>query len=260
MRYKAEFLLDCMLLRMKSRKTYEHLRKAKLLPLPSRETVRRRISSSNATFGFSDLALENMRKALSGMSFANRLGCLMFDEIHLKKEFTWNSQTNEWEGIVNFGRELKVSVKSGIATHALVFVFRPYIGNWIQPIACFASENAASGEILQELITKAVVMLYKNNAIVKNIACDGCSTNKSAMKLFGVCGEMSRKTVEDGNSFFFRNPLQRDIKIYWIFDPPHLLKCTRNHVKKHTNVQVQFIIYPYILLVSNVVIVRRRNG
>lgn len=47
--------------------------------------------------------------------------------------------TLEWHGIVDCG-ELKPSVKNGVANHALVLIFRPCRGNWVQPIACFASE------------------------------------------------------------------------------------------------------------------------
>ena len=114
--------------------------------------------------------------------------------------------------MVDFG-DTETAVKDGIATHTLVFMFRPYKGNWVQPIACFASQNAASAQILHELIAKAIVLLHNHNAIVKNVVCDGCTSNKAAMALFGICGKFSRMQVEKNQSYFFSHPLDPSIKI-----------------------------------------------
>ena len=93
-------------------------------------------------------------------------------------------------------------------------MFRPYKGNWVQPIACFASKNAASAAILHEVIAKAIVLLYNNNAIVKNLVSDGCTSYKAAMSLFGICGKVSKKTVEKNNSYFITHP---QLKIFTDF-------------------------------------------
>jgi hypothetical protein len=169
----------------------------------------------------------------------------MWDEISLKKDVTWHSTRLEWHGIVDFGDGIESAVEDGIATHALVLMFRPYKGDWIQPIGCFASKNAASAEILRELIMKAIVLLHNNNAIVKSLVCDGCTSNKAAMRLLGISGKISRDKVKKDNSYFILHPLDTNIKIYWLTDVPHLLKCTRNHILKHGNVQVSYteIIY-----------------
>lgn len=98
----------------------------------------------------------------------------MWDEVSLKKDLTWHSKRLEWHGFVDFGEEIESAVKNGIATHALVLMFRPYKGSWVQPFACFASLNAASSTILHEVILKATVLLYNHKAIVKNFVCDEC--------------------------------------------------------------------------------------
>ena len=230
--------MQCLLLKLKSSSTYNHMRENKILPLPSPETIRRRLSSSDCKFGFNELALENIKKALANLPVADCWGSLMWDEISIKKDLTWHSTKLEWHGIVDFGDDIHTPVKDGIATHALVLMFRPYKGNWVQPIACFASLNAASGQILHEIIVKAIVLLHNNNAIVKNLVCDGCTSNKLAMSMFGICGKQSRSKVEKDESFYLYHPIDPSIKIYWLFDAPHLLKCTRNHILKHKEVQV----------------------
>jgi hypothetical protein len=159
----------------------------------------------------------------------------------------------EWHGIVDFGEDIKGAVKSGIATHALVLMFRPYRGNWVHPFACFASKNAASFTILHEVIVKGIVLLHDNDAIVKNLVCDGCSSNKAAMTLFGIHGKKSREKVEKNNSYFMKHPMDPSIKIYCLFDAPHLLKCTRNQILTHKEVQVNTFNVKRVLKLQNLI-------
>jgi hypothetical protein len=67
--------------------------------------------------------------------------------------------------------------------------------------------------------------------------CDGCSLNKAAMTLFGIHGKKSREKVKKDNSYFMKHPMDPSIKIYWLFDAPHLLKCTRYQILTHKEVQ-----------------------
>lgn len=97
---------------------------------------------------------------LCGMRFPEKRSDVAFQEF-------------EWHGVVDFGEEIESSVKKGIATQALVLMFRPYKGSWVQPFGCFASLNAASCTILHEVILKATVLLFNHKAIVKNFVCDG---------------------------------------------------------------------------------------
>jgi hypothetical protein len=239
MRYEGSFLMRCLLLKLKNSATYENMRKNKILPLPSPDTLRRQLSSSPCKFGFNELALENIQQELRrNQNWKNkpqrRWGTLMWDEISLKKDISWQANRLEWHGVVDFGPDIKTAAQNGIATHCLVLMFRPYLGSWIQPIACFATLNAASGTLLYEIVTKAIVLLYNHDAIVKSTVCDGCSTNKSAMQMFKVCGEgpIARCICS------FPHPMDQNIKIYWLIDVPHLLKCTRNQIFNHKRVQV----------------------
>jgi hypothetical protein len=80
MRYEAVFLLEALMLKMKSNAAFKHLRNNKILPLPSASTIRKLISSSNCHFGFNELALENIEIALKefGKDDPARYGCLMW--------------------------------------------------------------------------------------------------------------------------------------------------------------------------------------
>ncbi len=125
-----------------------------------------------------------MKDALEGRPASHRWGSLIFDEISIKKDISFDKATMEHHGIVDFGDGMDTSKETDIADHVLVFMFRPY--KWVQPFACFASKGAASGTVLFELITKAIVTLFNHCAIVKGVVSDGAQTNKKLIAYLGL--------------------------------------------------------------------------
>ena len=95
MRYEVIFLLEALMLKMKSNAAFKHLRKNKILPHPSASTIRKLIGSSNCHFGFNELALDNIASTLKefGPEDPFRYGCLMWDEITIKKSIKFDNKT-----------------------------------------------------------------------------------------------------------------------------------------------------------------------
>lgn len=238
MRYEHSFKMRCVILKMKSNETYVHLRANGLLPLPSLATIRRTLSSSECTFGFNTLALEHISDAMKGLEPCKRWGTLMWDEVAITKDLRFDPRTCQWKGITDFAGETSIMVPNGIADHVLVFVFRPFLSGWIQPFAWFGTKGGASGSVLAELVPKAIAALYRAGAIVKACVSDGYSTNKTLISQYGMSGE-------EGGNHFITNPLDHTIKIYFFVDVPHLLKCTRNHMHKHQQVQVIYFLFQF---------------
>ena len=84
MRYDAEWLLECLLLQIKNKSCYEHLRTKKILPLPHKDTLRRLISGMSCHFGFNSMALEAIRKMLNECSMKlNHSESIDLNEAHL---------------------------------------------------------------------------------------------------------------------------------------------------------------------------------
>jgi len=214
MRYEAVFLLEALMLNMKSNAAYRHLRKKRILPLPSASTIRKLISSSDCHFGFNELALDNIASALKqfGPGDPFRYGCLMWDEITIKKSIKFDNRRLEWDGVVNYGSDFPDLPCDALADHALVLVFRPYKLSWIQLIASFATKGAAPGDVLHRIVMKAVTSLYFKGAIVKNVVCDGNQCNKSVFKLLGVTSK-DLKQVKP----YFIYPMDPTIKICCFF-------------------------------------------
>ena len=86
MRYDPLFLMHCLQIRLKSSKTYRHLKANGILPLPSLETIRKLLSSTDCRFGLNELALQHIKEALEGLPEQDRYGSLIWDEIHIKKK------------------------------------------------------------------------------------------------------------------------------------------------------------------------------
>jgi hypothetical protein len=177
MRYDAEWLTECLLLRIKSPRAYKHLRVNNLLPLPCPTTIRRLISSTPCTFGFNEESLESIKRTMSSLDLDLRRGSLVWDKMSISKSLNIDAQKLRFEGSADYGLEkINVDPKAAtdqLANHCLVFIFRPYHASWVQPIAIFATKGAASGHIISRLLLKAIVALETFGARVTSVTCDG---------------------------------------------------------------------------------------
>lgn len=69
--YSKGWLLDCIIMKMKSPHLYEHLRKNKILALPSKSTLRRYVSCYRTLFGFGEKVLKKLKSKLKKRTSAN---------------------------------------------------------------------------------------------------------------------------------------------------------------------------------------------
>ena len=60
-RYSIEFILECLLLRIKSKAAYEHMRKFGILFLPCKDTLDKYIGKIDRTFGFHDAVFDSLK-------------------------------------------------------------------------------------------------------------------------------------------------------------------------------------------------------
>ena len=60
-RYTVEWILECLLLRIKSKALYEHMRNSGILPLPSSQTLDKYIGNIDRTFGFQDAVFDSLK-------------------------------------------------------------------------------------------------------------------------------------------------------------------------------------------------------
>lgn len=74
--YTNDWVLECLLIRIKSRKAYEHLRKHQILQLPTIDTLTKYLKNLKASYGFCSSTLELLRMKAAAMKPEDRRGLL----------------------------------------------------------------------------------------------------------------------------------------------------------------------------------------
>ena len=74
MRYTNMWVYECLLLRIKSRKTYTHLRNHKILALPSIETLSRYMKAMKGSYGFNESTFKVLKIKTATMDPCNVRG------------------------------------------------------------------------------------------------------------------------------------------------------------------------------------------
>lgn len=280
MRHDPEFLLECVLLRIKSKSTYDHLRSNNILPLSSPQTIRRLLSCMPCKFGLNSFALSSIKTFLSGKPKNMCYGSLVWDEMSIAGDVSFDPMPLVFEGFVDYGESdgfsepIKLKKHEGeLADHALVLIFRPYRYLWIQPIACYATKGACPGGVIHQLMARTLIVLHQQVAVVKSVVCDGAQTNKTVMRLCGINGKYSsidntfngtpnvhQDTVtapascdvderSNNEKTSFDHPTLDESLIYFMVDVPHLLKTIRNNIFTVKDVQV-FAVF-FVLQLTN---------
>jgi hypothetical protein len=124
----------------------------------------------------------------------------------------FNQKIDCIEGFEELGRH---GSTSNIANHALVFMIRGLRKRWKQPVAYYLTCGSTKGEMLLDFLMEILDACHNAGLVVVATVCDMGASNVRALKLLGVS--------ENKPFFRFRNQ-----EIAAIFDPPHLLKRTRN--------------------------------
>lgn len=120
----------------------------------------------------------------------------------------------------------EISSSKALATKALVFMVKGLQRNWKQPIAYFFSNEAVPGHQLSNIMVQ-VIEACQNIAKLEIVA------------TINDCGTNNVKALKDmGSSVLNPYISVGGKKIFTIFDPPHLLKCTVSLFRKH-NLELQ---------------------
>lgn len=85
MKYGKEWLLECILMRMRSPKLYEHLRRQEILTLPGRTCLNKAAQHFKSGFGFNPNVFTALKEKVKELDGFNRHGVVVFDEIKLSE-------------------------------------------------------------------------------------------------------------------------------------------------------------------------------
>jgi hypothetical protein len=177
-------------------------------------------------FGFDKTLCVGLTEKLSHFPMTERRGMLMFDEIQISKNMEFRADTGKVVGMVDFGELTTQKDMFQEGDHALVFLFQPHLGGWLQTIGCFCSAGTTPSAILSKLILEAIILLENCGAVVDGLVSDGASTNRAALANLGFCGDLGKVRNK------MINPRDSQRSVFFFCDIPHLLKTIRNNLLK----------------------------
>ncbi len=199
--WSEEDIVKGLMLRSLSKKSYQHIRKKKIFPVPSISTLRKWVTRFDCSPGILDNVLVMLKKQIScDANEKLKLGVFCFDEMDFKKKFEYHQKTDRI-----FGPSKKVQVG----------MVRGLCGNWKQPVY-FDFDSPMRENLLLEIIRK----IEKNGIEVWAMTCDSGPSNQALLKQLGI-------TIDKTS---FSNPADSSREIFVFQDVPHLLKLIRNHI------------------------------
>ena len=163
--------------------------------------------------GFSDLMLNMLRLRLTDLPLCDRQCAVVFDEMALKCQLTYDKYQDRLVGYTETGK---------LATHALVFMVRGLRSKWKQAFAFYFTHNTVAASMLAELITECVHKLVSIGLCIHCLVCDQGATNVAAVRQLGFSCECP-----------FLHFVDVPNKVYVIFDVPHIIKNVRNNLQRH---------------------------
>lgn len=144
----------------------------------------------------------------------------------------------QFHGFVNLGDHTPTSQANELGDHALVFMFQPFRGQWVQAVACFLSKGCANSNTLECLILECLMLLEKSGFQCDVITMDGASWNRSTWKKFGI----------EGDNMSCTNPYDPTRKLWFCSDFPHLIKNLRNCIIKESEIWVSLVFNSVFIL------------
>ena len=215
LRWPLKDKMLCLSIFYQSRKAYKLL--ARIFKLPSISTLKRTLRKSNVYPGFTEKIFEALAVKVKSMSDHDRQCTLIFDEIALKSEVTYDASRDKLEGFEDFG---SLGQSKYIANYATVFMIRGLKAKWKQALGYFLSSGPTPPETLRNLVFQCIEKLQHIGLDVRIVLCDQGPNNRCFME--------KKIAISAEKPYFYIN----NVKIYAMYDPPHLMKSIRNNLMK----------------------------
>ncbi|KAG8184313.1 hypothetical protein JTE90_018719 [Oedothorax gibbosus] len=223
MAYSREWLLECILMKMKSPRLYQHIRINKILALPEKTCLKKSLQHFKSGFGFNKKVFSVLKEKTDSLENSEKHGNLLFDELKLSENLKMDSN-GVVQGYVNYGPDLTPDSEMGLkCNHGLVLLFQPFRGDWVQIIGVFGTHQNVKADHLSKILIKAVILCENAGLFVDAITGDGATWNRAMWRKFGI-GQSKEGIVK----YKVVHPCDSARNLHFISDFPHLLKCLRN--------------------------------
>ncbi|KAL4113634.1 hypothetical protein QTP88_017219 [Uroleucon formosanum] len=180
--------------------------------LPSVRTLQKTTDSWEINPGLNDFLFKVLAVKANSMTMKSKECILCVNEMSLKSFLFFDFKRDEIIGFHNIG-----SIKScDIAKSVIVLMIRGLHSSWKQPIGYFFIASACTGYDLQNIIFQTVQKLANISINVLVMISDLSSSCKRFANSLSITPHTPYFNIGDK-------------EIVYIFDPPYLLKATRNH-------------------------------
>ena len=250
MKWHPVFIKWCLYLRHLSGRAYEMLRESGCIRLPSQRTLRDYTHYIPATIGFSHEVDQQLIDMVDFSKERNTYVGLILDEIHIKEDLVYDKHEGTLIGFSNLGeinnhltrfeKDLNDEPRSisDIAGTMLVIMVRGLVSKLNFPYAQFACVNL-TGDQMVDPVWEAIARLERQGIKVLSITCDGASINRRLWSIHSKGRELGDKGVLYKVPNIYATDASR--YLYFISDPPHLIKTTRNcWASKFRKLEVSF--------------------
>lgn len=217
-RYSNAFKKFALSIYFLSPKCYKFLRS--IFKLPSVTILNNLTKEWSYTPGLNDDIFRHIKIKLKKMEKMDRRVSLVIDEMSIKPHLAYDIKSDEIIGL-NPHRTKKKSkdhTKIDPVDHVTVFMAVGIRRRYKQPLAYIFSKTALNGPELKHTVLKCIEKMMDAGFIVNSLISDmGSNFSSLAFKDLNITPEKP----------FFE---VKDQKIFYFFDPPHLLKLTRNNL------------------------------
>ncbi|KAH9371810.1 hypothetical protein HPB48_018449 [Haemaphysalis longicornis] len=223
MKYSQEWVLECILMRIKSPKLYEHIRRHNIMVLPSKSGLHRYMKGYNSSFGLNENFFAASTEKTKDMDEFERHGGILIDEMKLSGclKVTSNGRI---EGFVDLGPYTSTDQNTETCDHGLVVLFQPFSGNFQQILGVFGSHSNVKAEVLCKIIVDATLAAERAGLVVDFVTTDAASWNRSMWRSFGIRGAADKTVCK------VQHPADDNRSLHFLSDFHHLVKCVRNSI------------------------------
>ena len=228
----------CFQLHATSPKAYKMLQSASALILPSSRVLRDYSSCFKVDAGFhleqfDRVKTDAIRRGLKPYEMWINL---VHDEVSIRDDLVFDD-AGRLVGVVDMGSvqnaidDLEALLSNGYtkerppdkATHMFVFMAVSLFSEWKMPLAYFPTTTIKSSALFN-VVWECIEMLEEREFKVLVLTCDGATPHRKFYKM-----HHPPNTPPGTLIYKVRNPYAVDRFVYFLCDPVHLLKTTRNN-------------------------------
>ena len=214
-RYSKEMKSFALSLHHISAKAYRMV--AKFFKMPSRRSLSNWVSHFPTACGLPKIAKEMISAKVQMMSPSAKLCSLTMDEVSLKANLQYDQCTDEVVGVEDFGEGKRTNK---VATSALVFKARGIKEKWKQPLGYVLVHESCPSEEIKSILFEMIDDLTSIGLFVETIISDLGSNFQKLLRELNI--------TPDKPWFIHKGK-----KIFYLYDPPHLIKAVRNNLMKY---------------------------